>query len=206
MSKLFDLLKSELPKFRKRQFKRNEIIYNEGDIPQALYLIESGIVGLFHISQNGHETLLRVFSKNYIFGHRSFIAQEEHHASSVCLTPSTIYEVNYEVFKSVCSQNSAILMELARVLAKELRNSELRLSGLQDKSAHRRIVEGIVYLKLKHPNYTWTRKEIADFAGSTLESVVRVLTNLQELNLIEKQGRDFVIKDYEKILDYSSTL
>ena len=60
---LLDILKEELPHFTARQYKRNQIIYNEGDAPGGIYFIESGIIGLFHVSESGHETLLRVFSK-----------------------------------------------------------------------------------------------------------------------------------------------
>jgi len=203
---LLDILKEELPHFTARQYKRNQIIYNEGDAPGGIYFIESGIIGLFHVSESGHETLLRVFSKNYIFGHRSVIAQENYHASSICLTPSKIYYISAAKFKDLYNRNPEILFEISKILAKELRSSELRLSGLQDKSANRRIVESLVFLKLKHPKYTWTRKEIADFAGSTLESVVRVMTTLQELELIEKKGRDFDVYDFDKLLSYSKTL
>ncbi|MBC75968.1 MAG: hypothetical protein CME64_08120 [Halobacteriovoraceae bacterium] len=203
---LLELLKKELSYFTERQYKRNQIIYNEGDAPDGLYFIESGIIGLFHVSESGHETLLRVFSKNYIFGHRSLIAQENYHASSICLTPSRIYHISSSKFKELYTRNPEVLFEISKILAKELRASELRLSGLQDKSANRRIVESLVYLKLKHPNYTWTRKEIAEFAGSTFESVVRVMTGLQDLGLIEKKGRDFQVFDFEKMIDHSTTL
>ena len=203
---IYELLKPDLERFSKREFKRNQIIYNEGDEPQSLFIIESGIIGLFHVSESGHETLLRVFSKSYIFGHRSLIAKEPYHGSSICLTPSSIYEVPYTQLKELCSKNPEIIFEIAKILAKELRNSEIRLSGLQDKSANRRIVEALVFLKLKHPDYTWTRKEIADFAGSTLESVVRVITALEKQGLLEKQGRDFIIHDFERTLEFSQDL
>ena len=200
------LLKESLPDLHKRSYKRNEIIYNEGDNPENLYLINSGIIGLFHVSESGHETLLRVFSKGYVFGHRSLLAQEAYHASSICLTPSEVYVIPYSKLKELCSRQPDILFNLSRILAKELRASELRMSGLQDKSANRRIVEALVFLKLKHPSYTWTRKEIAEFAGSTVESVVRIITTLEKEGLLEKRGRDFHMNDYEEVLEFSKEI
>ncbi len=203
---LYELIENELPSFRKRQFKRNEIVYNEGDSPRNIYLIESGIIGLFHISETGHETLLRVFSKKYIFGHRSLIANENYHASAMCLTSSTLYEISESEFRAFCAKNPDFLFEVARILAKELRSSELRLSGHHDKSANRRIIESLIFLKLKHPNYIWTRKEIAEFAGSTFESVVRVMSSLQEEGHISKKGRDFDINDLDRLMEHASAL
>ena len=204
--KMIDLFSPELDQLKKREFKRNETIYDQGDDPRALYLIEEGIVGLTHTSETGHDTLFRVFSKGYIFGHRSLLAQEKYHASAVCLTSAKIYEISEPEFKKIYEKNPEILRKLAKVLAKELGASELRISGLHDKSAHHRIVESLVFLKLKHPEYTWTRKEIADFAGSTLESVVRVISSMQEKGLLKKEGRKFHLLDYEKALEAASSI
>lgn len=203
---IYDLIKDHLGKFNKRTFKRGQIIYNEGDTPKSIFVNEKGIIGLFHISETGHETLLRVFSKRYIFGHRSYMAKEAYHASAVCLTSSEVYEIPESAFREICSETPDLLFEISRILAKELRSSEIRMSDLQDKSANQRIVESLVFLKLKHPDYTWTRKEIAEFAGSTLESVVRVMSLLQDEGLLEKNGRDFSINDVEKVLDRSQEL
>lgn len=203
---LYQQLITELGHSQTKSFKRGEIIYNEGDFPESLFAIESGIIGLFHISESGQETLLRVFTKGHIFGHRSLIAGENYHASSVSLTPSKVYAIPYSKLKEICAKNTEVIFSISKILAKELRAQELRMSGLQDKSTNRRIIEAMVFLKLKHPNYTWTRKEIAEFAQAAVESVVRVITSLEKEGLLEKVGRDFLIKDFEALLDYSKDI
>ena len=85
-------------------------------------------------------------------------------------------------------------------MAKDLGKAELRMAGLLDKTAHKRITESLVFLKLKHPDYVWTRREIGEYSGSTLETVARVMTILEKKNLIEKCGRDFKILDTNKLL------
>ena len=85
-------------------------------------------------------------------------------------------------------------------IAKDLGKAELRMAGLLDKTAHKRITESLVFLKLKYPEYVWTRKEIAEYSGSTFETVTRVMTILEKKNLIKKSGRDFKVLDHEKLL------
>jgi CRP-like cAMP-binding protein len=86
------------------------------------------------------------------------------------------------------------------MVARDLGDAELRLAGLLDKTAHRRISESLVYLKLKHPDYTWTRKEIGEYSGSTPETVTRVMRILERKNIIKKHGRDFEILNNDKLL------
>ena len=193
-------LEEELANEPVKDFKRGQILYHEGDIPSRVYFLEKGMIGLFHISETGKETFYRVFSKDDILGHRSFLAEEPYHASAIALTPVRVKSLSTEKCNEICLKHPQIMRELLKSLAKDLGNSELRMSGLFDKSANRRITESLVYLKLKYPKYVWTRKEIAEYSGSTYETVARVMTQLEKDRLIEKVGRDFNILDPEQLL------
>ena len=86
-------------------------------------------------------------------------------------------------------------------MARDLGHAELRMAGLLDKTVHKRVAESLLYLKLKHPNYTWSRREVAEYSGSTTETVSRVMTSLEGKNLIKKEGRDFIILDEQGLLE-----
>lgn len=196
----FQLVSPYIQTKSQQDFKRNQIIYHEGDFPKNLYFVKSGIVGLFHISEEGKETFLRVFGKDEIFGHRSYFAEEPYHASSVALTPVTLAVISAEECNRICNDHPSLIKNIASTMAKDLGKAELRMAGLLDKTAHKRISESLVYLKLKHPDYVWTRKEIGEYSGSTFETVARVMTILEKKGLIEKSGRDFKILDLDKLL------
>jgi CRP-like cAMP-binding protein len=198
----YSLLKPFLNSSTKRSLKRGEIIYHEGDLPTSLFFVESGLVGLFHISQSGKETFLRVFGKDSIFGHRSYFADSPYHANSVALENTDLVIIPKDQCQKICESRPDLLKEMTKMIARDLGDAELRLSGRKDKSAPRRIAEALVFLKLKHPDHVWTRKEIAEFSGSTFESVARVMTKLDELGFISKDGRDFIINNPQSILEF----
>lgn len=198
----YSLLKPYIQTSSKRSCKRGEIIYHEGDTPESLYLIETGLVGLFHISESGKETFLRVFGKDSIFGHRSYFAESPYHGTSIALEATELIIISKEQCQDICLTKPDLLKAMVKMIASDLGEAELRLAGLQDKSAPARIAEALVYLKLKHPDHTWTRKEIAEFSGSTFESVARVMTKLSDQGLITKEGRDYTINDHQKVLEF----
>lgn len=198
----YELLKPFIEVSSKRACKRSEIIYHEGDIPESLYIVEEGLVGLFHISESGKETFLRVFGKGCIFGHRSYFAESPYHATAIALEKTSIVIISKDQCMDICVNKPDLLKEMVKMMALDLGDAELRLAGLQDKSAPTRIAESLVYLKLKHPEHVWTRKEIAEFSGSTFESVTRVMTKLSDQKLISKEGRDFIINDAQKVLEF----
>lgn len=189
-----------------RTFRRNETIYNIGDAPENLYIIQKGVVGLFHVNENGHETFLRVFSDGDLFGHRSILAKENYHATAMSLTKTELVVMSKVECEKLCLDHPSFLWQVASIMAKELKHAEYRLCDMQDKSAPRRIAESIVFLKLRNPDYTWTNREIAEFSGSTPESVSRLMTTLVNENLITREGRNFNIIDLDRFLEYSHSL
>ena len=198
-----DALSDILQKTETRSLKRNQFIYHEGDQPNGLYFVESGIIGLFHISESGKETFLRIFSKNSLFGHRSYFASENYHASTIALTETKFKHILPKECESFFQEQPDALRAITTELAKDLGKAEVRLAGLQDKTTNQRIAESLVFLKLKYPEKTWTRKEIAGYSCSSSESVTRFLTYCEDQNVLRKTGRDFEILDREKILSLS---
>lgn len=200
----YNALEKHLIDFHVVTHKKGETIYRADEAPRSLYIIKEGLVGLFHISENGKETFLRVFGKTQILGHRSLLAHENYHANAVCLQDTEFYQISASEFSQLLEKDNSLLRSITESLAKDLRVSELRISDLNDKSSYLRVVESIVYLKNKYPDQVWTRQEIAEFAVCTNETVTRTLTKLEKMNLIQKQGRDFSLNDTEGLLSLTN--
>ena len=185
--------------------KKREILYHQGDVPSSVFIIKKGLMGLFNLSDSGKETFLRTFCENDLIGHRSYLAGENYHATSVALSVAEIIVIGREECEKICFDNPDILLNVAKHLAKDLKNAELRLSGVQDQSAQRRVVESLIFLKLRHPEHVWGRKEIAEHSASTIETVARTLTRLEKENLLLKKGRDLEIDNFDKLLQFSKS-
>lgn len=189
-----------------QELKRGDILYHAGDPPEAIYWVEQGLLGLFFISENGKESFLRVFSPGSLMGHRAIHAQEPYHASSIALSTCKVHRVNKNEYLRLFHDEAELLDNVVKQLASDLREAELRLAGLGEKAANQRICESLVFLKLKYPEQKWTRKEIAEYSGSTFETVTRVMSRLEQLSLIKKERRDFQLIDAEKLIAAGKTL
>ncbi len=196
-----DNFDSFFPHLTSRNLKKGSFIYEEGQGPSGIYYINHGLVGLYHLAENGKETFLRVFGKNNLLGHRSYFCKEKYHASSQAITNAEITFIPQEDLEIYLGQNPNSLRQILAQVASDLGRSELRMSGRHDKSAGGRIIESIVFLKLHYPDQLWTRKQIADYSGSTFETVTRVLNKLEKDGDIIKNGRDFSIISVESLLE-----
>ena len=184
-----------------KTYKSGETIYNEGECPKGIYFLEDGLVALTYISINGAESLLRVFTQGNIFGHRSLLASEAYHASAVTLKESRVLFVPKENAERVLRKNPELMMRVIKTMALDLKNAEIRLRDMTGKKVSGRIIESLIFLKHRNPEYSWTRREIGEFCGAKTETVSRVLGQLEKKSLIKKDGREIILLDEEGLLD-----
>lgn len=189
-----------------KKYKRGEVVYRQGDKPAGLYIVKKGILGLVSVSEKGNEHLLRFFRTGQLFGHRSYFSEEEYHASSTCLEASEVYFLSSTIFENLVKEDTSLWRHIVVRLARELRLAETQRVEISDHGVITRVAHALVYLKEVHPDYDWTRKEIAEFLDSTSPTIVRVLARLEERKMIALQGRKIKILDRQGLLDFADPL
>jgi CRP-like cAMP-binding protein len=181
---------------------RGEAIYRQGDKPKGLYFVESGLVALVAVSdQAAREHLLRVFRAPQFFGHRSLLSDQGYHATAIFLEPSVLRMIPVAVIQHALESHPVLYREIARALALELGRSERHRLVLLEQEVLARTAEAIVYLKEIHPEYRWTRQEIANYCGSTVFSVIKALGELEKRGLITQSKREIDIVNRTGLLD-----
>lgn len=182
-------------------FKRGDAIYRQGDTPKGMYFVKKGLVGLVIVAaQSGKEHLLRFFRQGQFFGHRALFSEEGYHGSTIALEATEIRFVPREVILSAIAKHPELLKEVVQVLSKELRRSETHQVMILENQILGRIAQSLVYLKDIHPEHNWTRQEIANFCASTVSTVIKGMARLEDLGLIEQEGRAVRLVDREGLL------
>jgi len=185
-----------------KTYKVGDVIYREGDSPRGVYFLKSGILALTYISENGTESLLRIFTNCCFFGHRTFLTQGTYHATATVLKEAEILFLDEALAQEVIIENHSLLLKIARNLAIDLKNAENRLRDMVGKKASQRVIETLIYLKHQTPDFPWTRREIGEFCGVKTETVSRALSELESKNLITREGRSISIIDEQKLIEY----
>ena len=204
---LFDILSSKAKEqISSKSFKKNEIVYHQGDAPKYVYEVQSGYIGLIAISNDGKEILLRVFNKGQFFGHRTLLSNETYHATTIALTDTQVKRIIRYDFEAEIQTNNHSLLHITQVLAKELRRSENKFTELATTKVDSRILQTLAFLRTRYPHYQWTRKEVGEYCGAKTETVSRVLTKAHNEGLISKDGRKINIIDLERLYEFAENL
>jgi len=182
-----------------KEYKRAEKVFSVGDSPAGVYFISRGLVGLTIATAVGKDHLVRLFGQRQFFGHRSILAGEDYHATAIALESTNLIFLPRKDLDRVLPSFPSVIYKMSQTMARELRYCEVKFAAQTDQDVTLRVIETVIYLQKMYPEHRWTRKEIAEYCGSTPPTVIKVLAKLESRNLISQDGRKLNILDLPRL-------
>jgi CRP-like cAMP-binding protein len=195
-----------------RIYKRNQLIYAEGELPQDMMCLLRGKVKIFKNGIGGRSQIMRMIKPVQYFGYRAYFAQEKYltnasafEQSEVCLIPMTIV---CELIK----ENSQLAMFFIRQLSVDLGIADERTVNLTQKHVRGRLAEAIIFLLdnygLEEDGSTLSiylaREDLANLSNMTTSNAIRTLSTFVNERIIAIDGRKIRILDYDRLEKISS--
>jgi CRP-like cAMP-binding protein len=184
-------------------YKSGDFLFHAGSLPLGLYSVRSGVVKIENLSSEGQAHTVKLVGAGGLVGYRSFFAGEKHHSSAIvvedcdiCFLPSS--EV-HQLFKC----HPELGLKMIAQLAEDVKNAETKWVNQIDKGAPARVAEALIFLSDKFTEAHWTRKEIAEWAGTTTETVIRTLALFEKEGLITQNYKNFSILKRELLIEKS---
>ena len=120
--------------FHSRTYHEGEVLFLEGDIGRALFVIESGRVELSKLGPDGKPQRLAVLGPGTFFGEMALLEQMPRSASGVALEKSTLLLLYRSKLEAILHHHPrigvSIMTHLARLLSARLRKTSQELSEL----------------------------------------------------------------------------
>ena len=117
-------------------FKRGETIFHEGDDPTHIYVVKSGLIGLF-ISDKEVKIKKKRLGKGECFGHVALISINKHNVSAVAVVDSEIIVFSKELLRQLHHEDSELFALLVLNIARELARRLQFTDDLLLKAMHR---------------------------------------------------------------------
>jgi len=192
-----------------RQYKRGDILYQEGNRISGFFCINSGIIKVFKTGFDGKEQIIRFAKKGDIIAYRSVLSNELACTSAKVIEDCQVCFIPSEILISFIKSNPAYALELLKLACHELGEANSFITDIAQKTVRERLAE--ILLLLVHDfglddeqflNISLTREELANIVGTATESVIRLLSEFKSDKLVELNGRKIKIlntKGLEKI-------
>ncbi|MBL7892878.1 MAG: Crp/Fnr family transcriptional regulator [Bacteroidia bacterium] len=193
--------------------KKGDKIFAQGEKVNGIYFINDGYVKVVSLFDKNKERILRLAGKGKLLGHRGF-ATSHYPISAIALTNTTVTFIPNSIFRTLIKSNPTLSIYLIDFLAGEIRESEERMKSLMYSDIKKRIakiliklVESFGYDK-RTPRklaYTLSRKDFANMAGTTYETVIRTLAHFQKRKYIKLVGKAILIVNAKELKTISES-
>ena len=187
-------------------FKKGQIIFHEGNRPGGIYCIRKGKVKLSRLGSDGKEQIIRFGKDSDIIGYRSILSGENLSATATTLEDTSACFVPKKILFDSIEGNPKFSLRIMKEMSRELGEAGKLITNLAQKSVRERLAEVILVLRTTfgeteegNVDISLTREELANMVGTATESVIRLLSEFKEDQLIELKGRKLKITNPDQL-------
>jgi len=188
-------------------YRKNDIIFKEGDESIGLLVLCDGKVKVFREGVGHREQIVRMVKPFGLMGFRAMFANETHIATAVALEDTIVCIIDKEDLMNLIRINSDFAIGIIESLATELGFSNRRTVALTQKHIRGRLAESLIFLKdtygFEEDGSTiriyLSREDIANLSNMTTSNAIRTLSTFASEEVIVIDGRKIRILDLKKL-------
>ncbi len=197
--------------FHIHNFKKNQIIYAEGDNPQNLWCLIKGKVKLMKDGKGGRQQILRLYRPIQYFGYRAYFANEPYVSTAAAVEASTLGAIPMTLVKQLIDQNIKLAWFFITELSRNLGGSDTKIVNLTQKHIRGRLAESLTllidYYGFEEDNETlriyMAREDLANMSNMTTSNAIRTLSAFAQERIITVDGRRIKIVDEQTLRNIS---
>jgi CRP/FNR family cyclic AMP-dependent transcriptional regulator len=191
-----------------RSVAKGEIIFQEGEPGDRLYVILEGKVKLGRSSNDGRESLLAILGPGEMFGELSLFDPGPRTSTAAALTDAVILALSNEQLRPWLAGRPEVAAALLQALARRLRRTNEAMADLVFSDVPGRVAKALMDLGEKFGEITaeglmvthdMTQEELAQLVGASRETVNKALADFAQRGWIRLESRQVMILDVERL-------
>jgi CRP/FNR family transcriptional regulator, cyclic AMP receptor protein len=195
---------------RKHYMEGEIIVKEEEEEGQTFFVIASGVVHVAVMTSEGKSAVLATLKRGDFFGEMALLDGEPRSASVVAAQECDLFLLYRRVFLDMLQRFPKIAIHLLTEMSQRLRRANHHINTLSMMSVYGRVADVLVQLSKEHGIRAKdmiliynrpTHQTIANMAGTSRETVSRILSQLQKKRYIAIDGKKMVILNEKKLYD-----
>lgn len=185
-------------------YKKGQVLFHEGTRPLGVFCIYGGKVKIYKLGSDGKEQIIRIARESDVLGYKAMISEDEYPVTAETLEDCTICFLPKSDFLHLVTDSPAFNKRLLQSICHELGVMSDKLTSLAQKSVRERFAMALLMLKdtygiegeeSEEVEINLTREDLANIVGTATETLIRLLHDFKEEDLIETRGRKIVVKN-----------
>lgn len=182
------------------EYPKASTIFETGDHADIVYLILSGKVKLFIVTEDGNEVILSILGPEELFGLSAICGKDCRFVSASALYRTLLLCIPKRAFERAIRKDAGFAMDMIRTAGLRLiwlRNAILDLATARVET---RLAKALLQLANKsdipeHTDIRLSHEELGNFVHASRQKITATLNIFEEQGLINKRRRHITILD-----------
>ncbi len=186
-------------------FKKNQVIFKEGDTPDYIYIIKKGRVKIYRTIRD-LEKVYAILGPGEIFGEMGVLSKTPRSASAMAVEDSVLSKVNEKEIIEILKDNPVLNLILQSLIERiKHLNEKINFVSLCHEEFRLCYYIGLKYME--EGKLTSDLEEIKYFTDIPEDRLSSFLRDLKLRNIIDiSGGKTVILKDPKKIIEHSKYL
>lgn len=185
-----------------RHLIRGDVLFHEGDPPEALFLVLRGRLAIAIANPiDRRESVVALMEPGDLFGEMGMLDQGPRSAMARALEPTTVLSIPYEPVLQLFDQHPRLLWNVTRLLAQRIRVTDEALADSVFLDVTGRTAKRLLELANGADSFTLpvTQEELAGMVGASRERVNKAIASFIRLGWLEQHERSYRILQRDRL-------
>jgi CRP-like cAMP-binding protein len=180
---------------QRRELRRGDVLFAEGDEPNELFVVESGRIAIANKSIDGRESVVALMEHGDMFGEMPLFDGLGRSAEGRALEPSVVWAIPYEPLQAIYETRPTLLWGVVALLAGRLRSMDAALADSVFLDVTGRTAKRLLELAGEVDEFVLpvTQEELAGMVGASRERVNKAIAAFVRLGWVEQSERRYRI-------------
>lgn len=194
-------------------FDAEAVIFYQGDPADRFWVLRTGQVKIVRQEVDGREVILEVIAPGEPFGGAALLMPQQPATARAMVAAETL-SLSREAFEQAVLEHPGLTRRVIHMLGQRL-HSMMQLQVLAGERVERRLAHILLKLARRagraEPDgvlitLPLSRQDLADMAGTTLETAIRTMSRLRQQGVAEtRRGGYVVITDLQQLERYAES-
>jgi CRP/FNR family transcriptional regulator len=199
---------------RGKPLQKGQHLYQEGSDFSAVYAVRSGAFKAYRVTDDGREQVTGFYFPGEILG-MDGISKNTHACSARALETSAVCEIPFTAMEELSTSMPSLQHHFFQLMSREITEDQQLITLLSKNTAEERIAALMLSISSRNARrklsatrfrLPMSRIDIGNYLGLTVETVSRVFSRLQKLDILRVSNKEIDIQDIRGLQDIANVI
>jgi len=190
---------------RSKPLQKSQHLYREGDDFQSVFAVRSGTLKAYKTTDDGREQVTAFYFPGEILG-MDGISNNTHASSARALETAAVCEIPFSSLEKLSAMMPTLQRHFFQLMSREITEDQQLITLLSKNSADERVASLMLSISARNARrklsatqfrLPMSRVDIGNYLGLTVETVSRVFSRMQKMDILSVDNKEIKILEVE---------